>query len=80
MPLSAAQTPGPLSAKTRPSHLLHHLQWFWHYRGYAAEGLELTRCLLAREGGGVFRIPRTLAPGIYFLRVGEHRFALNHIP
>ena len=31
--------------------LAQHLQWFWHDRGYAAEGLERTQRLLARDGG-----------------------------
>jgi hypothetical protein len=35
---------------------------------------------LAQEGQGVFRIPRTLTPGIYFLQAGSRRVALNYIP
>jgi hypothetical protein len=35
---------------------------------------------LVREGLGVFRIPRTLAPGVYFLTAGNRRAALNYIP
>jgi hypothetical protein len=35
---------------------------------------------LAQEGTGVFRIPRTLTPGIYFLLAGNRRVSLNYIP
>ncbi|MEO6398529.1 MAG: LuxR C-terminal-related transcriptional regulator [Tepidiformaceae bacterium] len=31
--------------------LAQHLQWFWHDRGYAAEGFERTQSLLARDAG-----------------------------
>jgi mono/diheme cytochrome c family protein len=35
---------------------------------------------LVREGDGLFRIPRTLTPGIYFLIAGRHRVSLNYMP
>jgi hypothetical protein len=35
---------------------------------------------MVQEGKGVFRIPRTLTPGIYFLVAGEHRVSLNYLP
>ena len=35
---------------------------------------------LVQEGKGVFRIPRTLTRGIYFLIAGDHRVALNYTP
>jgi hypothetical protein len=35
---------------------------------------------MAQEGKGVFRIPRTLTPGIYFLVAGDRRVALNYLP
>jgi hypothetical protein len=35
---------------------------------------------LVEEGKGVFRIPRTLTPGIYFLIAGKHRVSLNYTP
>jgi hypothetical protein len=35
---------------------------------------------LMPEGEGRFRIPRTLAPGVYFLVAGPHRQVLNYLP
>jgi hypothetical protein len=35
---------------------------------------------LVREGQGVYRVPRTLTPGIYFLMAGDQRVPLNYLP
>lgn len=51
----------------------------------AADGVELRdyrgrKVALVHEGNGLFRIPLTLTPGIYFLVAGQHRVSLNYIP